>query len=92
MTAKSWPSKDPNEVLDYGIDWSPRMTPGETITVSTWQVPDGLTASTQSYGADNTTIWLSGGAEGEIYTLLNRITTSQGRIYDQSVKIKVKSK
>lgn len=29
---QAWPPKDPNEILDYGYDWSPRMVAGDEIT------------------------------------------------------------
>lgn len=92
MSTKTWPNKDPNEVLDYGIDWSQRLSPTEVIISSAWTVPGGLVSSTESFGANSTTIWLSGGTEGATYTLVNRVGTDEGRVYDQSVKIKVKSR
>lgn len=89
----TWPAKDPNEVLDYQIDWTARLVTGETITTSTVTVVDGtVVVDSSSQSAGIVTVWLSGGAEGEACTLLNRVTTSAGRTYDQSVRIKVKSK
>ena len=51
----SWPSKDPDEVLDYELDWSLRLA-GDTIVTSTWTVPSTLTKGADSvssggYGA-----------------------------------------
>jgi hypothetical protein len=39
-----------------------------------------------------TKVWLSGGADGQSYLVLNRITTVGGRTMDQTMKLKVKSK
>lgn len=87
----SWPYKDPDEVLDYQIDWSPRL--GEdTIASSTWIVPTGISQDSDSHDTMKTTIWLSGGTTDESYTLTNRIVTNGGRTMDQSVKIKIKVK
>lgn len=33
--------KDPDEVLDYGLDWTARLV-GDTISTSQWIVPDGI--------------------------------------------------
>lgn len=94
--AKTWPSKDPNEVLDYVIDWnsSDEPNPGwavnDTIATSSWTVPVGITKDSDSHGNTTTTIWLSGGTLGETYTLVNRITTVGGRTLDQTVRIKIK--
>lgn len=100
----SWPPKDPNEVLDYDIDWSSRLlsadeiaagttTPADTIATSTFTLPGGsLVANSSLYTSTRTKVWLSGGDEGASYDVLNRITTAGGRTMDQTVKLKVKSK
>lgn len=87
--ALEWPFKDPDEVLDYQLDWSARLDE-DTIVTSTWVVPTGITKDSDTNTTDTTTIWLSGGTTGEAYTLANRITTVGGRTMDQSVKIKIK--
>lgn len=88
----TWPSKDPNEVLDYQIDWTARLASGETISTSTFTVASGtVVKDSSSYLAGVATVWLSGGADGEVCTILNRITTSAGRTYDQSVKLRIRS-
>jgi len=89
--ALTWPDKDPNEVLDYELDWSARLSDGDTISASTWIVPDGLTEDSNSNTTTTTTIWLSGGTLGE-YTLTNRVTTAGGRTMDQSVRLTVVEK
>ncbi len=89
--ALTWPFKDPDEVLDYDIDWSARLLT-DTISTSTWIVPDGITKDSDSKTATTTTVWLSGGTLGDKYELTNRIVTTGGRTMDQSVDLKVKSK
>lgn len=34
-----WPNKDPDEKLDYSIDWS-RFLDGDTISTVTWKIKD----------------------------------------------------
>lgn len=86
---KTWPTKDPDALLDYGIDWTPWLA-GDTIADSAWIVPVGITKSLDSFTDDITTIWLQDGVAGTAYVLTNRITTAAGRVNDQSVKIHVK--
>ena len=40
----NWPDKDPDEVLDYCLDWSDRLGSSDTISTSTWIVPTGIVA------------------------------------------------
>ena len=93
----TWPTKDPDEVLDYQLDWAdeaqPRLVTGETLVTSTWSVVEGdVVIDSETFAPSGlTTVWLSAGTAGQ-NTLLNRVTTSGGRTYDQSVKLRVRSK
>ena len=86
-----WPDKDPDEVLDYQIDWTDRLA-GDTIASSAWTVPSGLTKESDSNTTTTTTVWLSSGTLAEDYEVLNRITTTGGRTMDQTVKLRVRTK
>lgn len=89
----TWPPKDPNEVLDYDIDWTDRLEDGETISSSTFTVSSGdVEIDSDTDAAGVTTVWLSGGTDNTTCVILNRITTSEGRTYDQSVKLRIRSK
>lgn len=85
----TWPDKDPNEVLDYQLDWTARLS-GDTITTSTWVVPADITKDSDSTTTTVTTIWLSGGdasnANGHLLT--NRVVTAGGRTMEQSVVVR----
>ena len=88
----TWPTKDPNEVLDYKLDWTLRLESGETIVTSTWTVASGdVTIDSDSTGSGITTVWLSAGTDGTPCELLNRVVTSGGRTYDQTVKLRIRS-
>lgn len=94
---QSWPIKDPNEVLDYGFDWArpgrSRLEDGETLTNSVFVVEAGdVVIDSQSYVATGrTTVWLSGGTPGVPNTIRNRVTTSEGRVFDKSAKLRIRS-
>ena len=81
--------KDPDAVLDYTLDWSSWLADGETISTSSWTVEAGITEDSDTNTSTNATIWLSGGTDGSSYIVTNRITTSESRTDDRSVKISV---
>jgi len=89
--ALSWPAKDPDEVLDYQLDWSKRIL-DDAIQSSEWSVPEGLTKVSDFHAETETTVWLQGGSLDQTYVVLNRIVTIGGRTMDQSVKLKIKAK
>lgn len=91
---KSWPTKDPDDFLDYTLDWALRLDAGETVQESSFSVVEGE-VEIRDFGFEPTgltTVWLTGGLDGERCIILNRIITSQGRTYDQSVRLRVRSK
>lgn len=79
--------KDPNALLDYAIDWSPWLaTTTDTISTSTWSVPSALSIFTSNFGTASTVVWLSGGTAGEVYEVINHITTVNGRADDRTIE------
>lgn len=80
-----------DEALDYSIDYSRLLRSGETLTASVWTVADGLTKG--AYGIDQTekiaTQWLSDGIAGETYQVDNLVTTSEGRKFERSFRVRV---
>lgn len=53
--ALTWPDKDPDEVLDYQLDWGTRLGT-DTIVTSTWVVPTGITKNSDTHLTTTTTI------------------------------------
>jgi hypothetical protein len=89
-----WPDKDPDAVLDFGFDWEPWLE-GDTLADSDWIVPEGIAKDPDkgdTFTDTDTTIWLTGGTEGEKYEVTNRITTAAGRIDDRTAVVKIRSK
>ena len=86
--ALKWPNKDPDEVLDYQIDWTARLAT-DTITASTWIVPASITKDSDSFTGTATTIWLSAGTNGTSLKITNRIVTAKGRTMEESVNIRI---
>jgi len=79
--------KDPQAVLDYGVDWSLWLAGGETISTSTFTVDAGLTKNSQTNTTVSATVWLSGGTIGQRYKVVNEITTTAGRTNDATFTV-----
>lgn len=84
--------KDPDEVLDYVIDWTARLG-ADTIVTSMWAIEDGTSViDSNTFNGTSATVWLSGGAIGEKVLARNRVVTTGGRTMDQTISIKIKAK
>ena len=99
MTASHrWPAKDPNEVLDYTVDWqganNPVLETAETITTATWTVPSGLTKDSESNTNTTATVVLSGGTAGETYEITSNIVTNNtpARTYERGINLDVRER
>lgn len=73
--------KDPNGTQDYVFNWAQKLD-GDTISTSTFLLPDGLTSVSTANTTTTATIFVSGGTAGTIYRITNRITTAGLRTRD----------
>lgn len=91
--ALTWPDKDPDEVLDYLLDWSARLADGETIATANWTVDSasGLTIDTSSLTDTTTTVWLSDGTPPKTAVIRCTITTNQGRTMEERVDMNIRA-
>lgn len=100
-----WPDKDPEEQLDYPIDFSDWVATGKTIenadAVVESSTPDespafGLTVDFVQAASDIVNVWLSGGTVGTTYiikvTVDDNETSPEERVGVRRVKLKVKQK
>lgn len=98
------PDKDPDEVLDYDVDFAQWVTSPATIqAVGTSVALDGvsspsgdsaLVVDTVIVGSNIVAAWLSAGTAGETYTLKVEAVDNNSpvRTVVRRVKIKVKEK
>lgn len=99
-----WPNKDPDEVLDYSVDWS-RWLNGASISSVTWSVDDssgvkttiangqtvnGIQRVSSSISGGVTTIHLGLGTANKEYKFYCRISDSTGSIAERVIKLYVK--
>jgi hypothetical protein len=91
----SLPPKAAGEKKDYSFDWSKELgKDGDTITGSTWVVtPAGVTINVTDKPKTNddqtTTVWLDPSSTPGDYTVVNTITTAQGRTHVATASLKV---
>jgi len=65
----------PTANLDYGFDWAAWLGASQTITSSVWSSSAGLTLTRPQVISNKASIFVSGGVIGQLYKLLNTITT-----------------
>lgn len=104
--SKAWKKpKDPEDVADYGLDWSPLIAMGaeeavNTIVAVTGEVVEGdVVIDSNSVGSvenapdgQATVHRLSGGTAGTSCLLNFHIVTESGEEFDQGVKLKIKER
>jgi hypothetical protein len=97
---KPWPAKDPEEVLDYGFDWSKRQIGEDVIVQSTAQVIEGdVVVNEHGPGpvldcphGQGTVTWLSGGTAGTTCLIRLHMITTSARQLEETLKIKIKER
>jgi hypothetical protein len=84
-------TQDPDDVLDYQIDWTTFLAAGETISSYT------VTSSAATFIVDNDseasgviTYWASGGTAGDNYRVTFHNVTSAGREKDASDTFRIR--
>ena len=102
-----WPPKDPDETLDYTVDWTRFLRAGETISSVAWYINDAsgvkqavtsgstvnaiAVAQTGSTGT-TATIYLSGGTNNTQYTIFCAVTLSSGVVAERSITLSIKER
>lgn len=93
-----WPDKDPDEVLDYDLDWSTRGLSADnpvatyTPTVVAGNVTIATGAKEPSHSGTWTKVWLTGGTLGETCEILNRVTAQDGQVLEHTRRIRIRAK
>lgn len=102
-----WPNKDPNESLDYSLDWSRFLRAGSTIVSVNWFIddasgikqsfnPDVTVEGLHSYGKVNSntvaTIYLKDGTLNKQYKIYCQMTDNLGFIAERSITLAIKER
>lgn len=93
MIPLSWEAKDPDETEDYTIDWRDRLG-CDTIEDSDFSLATaaGLIIDDQSHTRELSTVRLAAGTEGSKAKVLCEVTTSSGRVLQQTVSLLIKAR
>jgi len=102
-----WPNKDPDETLDYSMDWS-RFLGDATISSFIWFVDaaDGTKTELTDSGplvngiqlvsssSTNTvvTAYIGSGTNNKLYKFTCQITDTNGLVVERTVRLRVRNK
>lgn len=83
--------KDPDDVLDYTLDWSKQLVEDDTIVAVTHIVLPGseLFVLSENFTDTTSTCWLQAGVLNLSYSVTCRVTTSKGRQMDRTFQITI---
>jgi hypothetical protein len=102
--ALKWPNKDPDEQLDYSVDWS-RYLGSNTISSVVWKIDDadnvkqtwsalGIVNGIQHVSNSNSdtvaTIQIGLGTANKTYDIYCQITTSTGVVTERKIRLKIR--
>lgn len=103
--ALKWQDKDPNDVIDYSIDWRSQLgnntidsvvwkiyTGGVWSTWSPTQVVDGLQYISSTNTNTVATLYLGLGTNFSVYNIICRMTASDATVIEQEVRLRVVEK
>ncbi|MEM1019630.1 MAG: hypothetical protein ACFBZ9_06125 [Sphingomonadales bacterium] len=85
--------KDPAATLGYTVDWTASYLVDDSITASSWTLQPVEEGGLEILGSDIenniTSIRVTGGINGHVYRVANRITLAGGETDERDVLIRV---
>lgn len=92
-----WHYKDPDEVLDYPVDWSqhPMWQPGDVISSASFSLSTaaGMTIDETSHDNRNlSVVTLSGGTIGQRGKVLCQVVTDEGQTLQQTATVLIRAR
>lgn len=103
--ALKWQDKDPNDVIDYSIDWRSQLgnntidnivwkiyTAGSFVVWTPTQVVDGLQYISSTNTNTVATLYLGLGTDFSVYNIICRMTASDATVIEQEVRLRVVEK
>lgn len=87
-----WLSKDPDEEVIRGVDWTVRLD-GDTIASAAFSVASGnVTVSPGEYAESVSQCLVSGGTAETKATVLCEVTTTEGQTLQQTATILIRAR
>lgn len=93
----NWPTKDPWDVLDYIVEFSPAVIGNDADSIATLDVtirpnaPGDLTMNSASADGTRAVLWFSQGQPGTVYIVTVAVGTTNGRAIQRSILLPVLS-
>lgn len=84
-----WPTGSGATVVDGTIVWQ-EIGVEDSIALSAWTVPAGITKVSEGNDSVNTQVTLSGGTAGTTYTIDNKVTSVNGVVESKKFRVVVK--
>lgn len=84
------PIKQPVDVQDYDIDYSPWLPVGDSLVSAVVDTPAGITLDAYNVTSPIVKLWVSGGTAGKSYKFQVIATTDFGRVKETELVVKVK--
>jgi hypothetical protein len=88
--------KDPQAILDYGIDWPPNWVGDAAISSVLWVVtpsePGGIVVQDEVVEDLRTSVRLGGGVPGHVYRVAASVILSDGRADERSLTLRVEER
>jgi len=104
--AYRWPDKDPDETLDFSVDWS-RVLTSDTLSSAKWfikesdgtkneladaETVEGLQFVNGTVSGKVATARFSQGTNNKRYTVVCQITTGGQLVFERDIHLRVKEK
>jgi hypothetical protein len=88
-----WPAKDPDEVVDYQLDWADRLA-GDTIGTASFTVSSGdVTLSDPDHDSGSLSqVTVSAGTGGTKAKVLCQIVTNAGQTLQQTATLLIRAR
>lgn len=80
--------KTPGSVVDFAVDWTAWLAPGEVIDTSTWTCDPALPLTAPGVAGGVAITFVGGGVEGTVYRLTNAIETNGGRLDSRTIVLR----
>jgi hypothetical protein len=82
--------QQPNDNLDYDIDFADYFPAGDAIQSAEVTAETGITKGTTTATATQVKQWVTGGTSGTTYKFTVKATTAAGRVKEVEFRVKVK--
>jgi len=104
--AYKWPDKDPDEILDYSVDWS-RLLGDDTLSAAVWFIKDSTGTKVQLSDAQvvNNLQFVQSTISGKVatarfslgtvnvrYVVVCQITSGEGLQYERDIYLRIQEK